>query len=82
LSPKRKRERKMTKVEIIYSAGGDIVNPLDCGLIADLVPYNNKISGASDPMIRYAHNRFIHVSTVRAKGWRVQDAETGEPISV
>lgn len=56
------------------------VDPLGKGVIAELIPYTNGITGFSDPHIKYANGFFVCLSTAEEKGWSVVDAETGIPI--
>jgi hypothetical protein len=49
---------------------------------ATLEEYINKKTGKPDPIIRYASNRFVHMSTVYHQGRRVMNKATGELVEV
>ena len=50
-----------------------------CGFEAEMEDYTNKVTGRNDPVITFAPSRFIHLSTLKQTGLRLQN-EVGEII--
>jgi len=74
----------MSKVMVMQSIKGkmQVMDILAIGKTdAELIPYNNRVTGVSDPMVRYSEGHFVHASTVSRMGGVIVDAETLEPVT-